>query len=170
MPDLSDIKLIVFDVDGVLTDGSILIDDHGVETKRFHVRDGFALRAAIEAGVKVGIVTGRASRAVSLRMAELGIDLVLQGASNKLAGFETICQRAGVLPEQAAYVGDDLMDLPPMVSSGYAVAVADAVELVREAAQFITASPGGRGAAREAVEHILRAQNRWDAVLDRYSL
>jgi 3-deoxy-D-manno-octulosonate 8-phosphate phosphatase (KDO 8-P phosphatase) len=165
---MKNIKLIVFDVDGVLTDGGIYIDDRGVETKRFHVRDGFAIRAAQSLGLKIGVLTGRSTPAVTLRMAELGIDLIIQGALDKATGLETICQRAGVLPEEAAYVGDDLIDLPAMLRCGYPIAVADAVEDVRAEASFVTPSRGGHAAGRDAIEHILRAKGLWEQVLERF--
>jgi len=121
-------------------------------------------------GLKVGILTSRASRAVTLRMIELGIDLVMQGARNKLVGLETLCQRAEVPPESTAFVGDDLLDLPALTRCGYPIAVADAVAEVREAASYTTSAPGGRGAAREAIEHILKKQNLWAQVVKHYSL
>ncbi len=166
----SSIKLLVFDVDGVLTDGSIVVDDHGVESKRFHVRDGFAIRAAMSLGLKVGVLTGRSARAVTLRVAELGIDLFIQQVREKANGFKTLCQLAGVALEDTAYLGDDLVDLPAMLLSGYPMAVADAVTEVRLEAQFVTNAPGGHAAAREAIEHILKAQGRWDQVTDRYTV
>ena len=164
------IKLIIFDVDGVLTDGSITIDSAGNESKRFYVRDGLAIRAAMTMGLKVGVLTARASRALTLRMAELGVDLVLQGVSNKVIGLETLCQRAGVMPDEVAYVGDDLVDLPVMVRCAYPIAVADAVAEVKAEARYVTAAPGGRGAARQAIEHILKAQGKWDQVLEQYGI
>ncbi len=164
------IKLIVFDVDGVLTDGGIYVDDRGVEMKRFHVRDGMAIKLAALMGLKIGVITGRATPSVTLRMAELGVDLVLQRVHNKALGLETLCQRAGVEPQEVAFVGDDLIDLPAMVRCGYPIAVSDAVEEVRAEARFVTTAAGGQAAAREAVEHILKAQNRWDEVLERYQL
>jgi len=164
----ADIQLIVFDVDGVLTDGSILLSDTGVESKRFHVRDGLAMRAAMDAGIQIGVLTGRSSRAVTLRMTELGIDLFLQGMKDKRTGLETLCTRAGVTPEQCAYVGDDLIDLPAMRRCGYPIAVADAVEPVRICARYVTHAEGGRGAAREAIEHVLGANGVWDNIVERY--
>ena len=149
------IKLIVFDVDGVLTDGSIIVDDMGRESKRFYVRDGAAIKAVMGLGMKVGVVTGRSSRSVLLRVTELGIEHYLPGVTDKLVGLETVCQRAGVLPEEAAYVGDDLIDIPAMVRCGYPIAVADAAEEAKAAAKYITKACGGRGVAREAIEHVL---------------
>lgn len=170
MTETSNIKMIIFDVDGVLTDGTILIDDHGVETKRFHVRDGMAIRVAQQMGLKVAALTSRTTRAVSLRLGELGVDPVLQGATDKAVGLETICRKAGVLPEQCAYVGDDLLDLPALLRCGLPVAVADAAEEVKAEAKHVTAAPGGHGAAREVIEHILKAQGRWDDMLKQYGV
>lgn len=164
------LQMVVFDVDGVLTDGSIVMDDAGQESKRFHVRDGFAIKAAMSLGLKVGVITGRSSRVVTLRMAELGVELLAQGVHEKAAALESLCAQAGVELDVTAYMGDDLVDLPPMLRSGYPMAVADAVEEVREVAKFVTRAPGGRGAAREAIEHILKAQARWDELLERYGL
>jgi 3-deoxy-D-manno-octulosonate 8-phosphate phosphatase (KDO 8-P phosphatase) len=166
----ADIKLIVFDVDGVLTDGGIYVDDRGTESKRFHVRDGFAIRAAMSLGLRIGVLTGRSTPAVALRMAELGVNLLIQGAHDKATAFETLCQQAGVETLEAAYVGDDLIDLPAMLRCGYPIAVADAVEDVRAEARYVTTYSGGAGAGREAIEHILRAQGRWDEVVERYGV
>jgi 3-deoxy-D-manno-octulosonate 8-phosphate phosphatase (KDO 8-P phosphatase) len=168
--DLQSIKMIVFDVDGVLTDGSIILDDAGVETKRFHVRDGAGIASALAIGFKVGVITGRSSRVVSLRMAELRIPYLLQHCKDKGQGLETLCQEAGILPEQCAYMGDDLIDLPALLRCGYRLAVADAAAEVRSVAHYVTTAPGGRGAAREAIEHILKAQGKWDQVLERYGI
>ena len=167
---LPPIRLIIFDVDGVLTDGSIIISDSGVESKRFHARDGLAMKAAMASGLKVGILTSRASRALTLRMAEIGVDLVVQRAPNKVIGLETLCQRAGVMPEAAAYVGDDLVDLAAMVRCAYPIAVADAVDEIKAEARYVTAARGGHDAARQAIEHILKAQNKWDEVVERYGI
>jgi len=164
------IQLIVFDVDGVLTDGTILLSDHGVEWKCFHVRDGFAIRAARQLGLKVGSLSGRMSRATTLRLGELGVDPILQGVHDKAVGLERLCQQAGVTLDQCAYVGDDLIDLPAMLRCGYPIAVADAVDEVRTEARYVTRARGGRGAAREAIEHILRAQGRWDELLEQHGI
>lgn len=170
MPNAADIKLIVFDVDGVLTDGSIIVDDHGVETKRFHVRDGLAMHGAMELGLHVGVLTGRSSRAVTLRMAEIGIDLLIQGVRDRAVGLETLCQRVQVELDQSAYVGDDLLDLPAILRCGYPIAVADAVAEIKSAARHVTEAPGGRAAAREAIEHVLKAQGRWDELVERFGI
>ncbi|MCX5661437.1 MAG: HAD-IIIA family hydrolase [Planctomycetota bacterium] len=167
---VTEIRFIVFDVDGVLTDGAIILDDLGHESKRFHVRDGFAIKAAMSMGIKVGVITGRTSRVVTLRMAELGIDLLVQGAKDKAAALETLCAQAGVEPGETAYMGDDLIDLPPMLRCGYPMAVADAAAEVRDVAKFVTRVVGGRGAAREAIEHILKAKGKWDAVVEKYGV
>ena len=167
---LSNISLIVFDVDGVLTDGSVIVNDLGVEAKRFFVRDGFAMRAAMTLGVQIGVITGRTSRTVTLRMTELGVTLVHQGMKDKAMALETLCQRAGVTLEETAYMGDDLIDLPAMVRCGYPMAVADAVEEVQAVARYVTEASGGRGAAREAIEHILKAQSRWDELVEQYGV
>jgi len=164
------IRMIVFDVDGVLTDGSIQIDDRGIESKRFFVRDGFAIRAAMSLGIKIGVLTGRSSRSVTLRMAELGIDLVQQGHIDKAIGLERLCQRTQIDPGEIAYVGDDLIDLPAMLRCGYPIAVADAVAEVRNEARYITHARGGRGAARDAIEHILKSQGRWEELIERYGI
>lgn len=169
-PPLSAIRLIIFDVDGVLTDGSIRIDNHGNETKQFHVRDGTAIKAAQSLGLRIGVLTGRSSTAVTHRMRELAIDLYLQGCDDKAIGFETLTQRAGVDFQETAYLGDDIVDLPALMRCGYPMAVADAVREVHAMARYITHAPGGRGAAREAIEHILKAQKKWDSVLERYGV
>ncbi len=170
MADPNAIKLIVFDVDGVLTDGTIHIDDHGVETKCFHVRDGFAIRAAMRHGIKVGVLTGRSSRCVNLRLTELGVDLLVQGSKNKAIGLEILCQKSGVELGEIAYVGDDIPDLPAMLRCAYRIAVADAAAEVRAVADYITHSTGGKGAAREAIEHILKAQDKWEDVLEEFGV
>ena len=164
------IRCIIFDVDGVLTDGSIVVNDAGEESKRFFVRDGLGIKAAMRVGMQVGVLTARSSRCVTLRMNELGIRLLQQGARNKVIGLETLCQQAKVPLEQCAYVGDDLVDLPALVRCGYPIAVADAVEEVKAVAKYVTAHVGGRGAARDAVEHLLKAQGRWDEVVESYGL
>lgn len=164
------VRLIVLDVDGVLTDGAIVLDDCGVESKRFHVRDGLGIKAAIQGGIPVAVITARSSRAVNLRMQELGVDLFVQGARDKRVALEMVTQRTGLEPEDMGYLGDDLLDLPAMRRCGYRMAVADASPEVRQAADYVTSLPGGRGAAREAIEHVLKAQGKWDAVLETFGV
>ena len=167
---VADIKLLLLDVDGVLTDGSIWLDDEGRQMKRFHVRDGAGIRAWQRCGLQVGILTARSSRAVTYRMQELGVTLISQGASDKQQGFEDICSRVGLTADQVAYVGDDLMDLPVLCRVGYPIAVADAANEVRQVAKYVCNRRGGSGAVREVIEHLLKTMERWDEVLDAYGL
>lgn len=162
MSDASRIQLLCLDVDGVLTDGGIFIDDHGVETKRFHVRDGTGLKMWMRMGGRAALITGRRGMAVRHRAEELGIPYVIQGSNDKLADFRALLEQLGLNASQAAMLGDDLPDLPIMRLCGYPMAVADAVPEVRAIARFVTVRPGGHGAAREAVEHLLHASDRLD--------
>ena len=159
----SDIRLLCLDVDGVLTDGSILVDDQGVETKRFFVRDGTALRAWQRSGGVVAIITGRGGEALQRRAGELGIDLVRSRVADKGPVFQALLSELGITAREAAMVGDDLPDLPVLDRCGYPVAVQDAVPEVKAVARFVTSCPGGRGAVREVVEHLLQARGAWDA-------
>jgi 3-deoxy-D-manno-octulosonate 8-phosphate phosphatase (KDO 8-P phosphatase) len=156
------IELLILDVDGVLTDGSICIDDHGVETKRFHVRDGTGMRLWMKLGLQIAIITGRRGMALRHRCNELGVTHLLQSSSNKLKDFSNLLNDLGMAASQAAVVGDDLPDLPVMKMCGYPIAVADAAVDVRDAAMHVTMRPGGHGAVREAIEHLLQQQGRWD--------
>ncbi|MCK4873184.1 MAG: HAD hydrolase family protein [Phycisphaerales bacterium] len=162
------VRLLTLDVDGVLTDGSILIDDLGREAKRFHVRDGAGIRMWIKTGRQVAIITGRRGMAVTHRAAELGIALVYQGRLDKAAVLREIAEKTGIEPEATAHVGDDLPDLPVMRMVGYPIAVGDAVDAVRNAAAHVTERPGGHGAVREAIEHLLGAAGELDAIAARY--
>ncbi|MEO1235818.1 MAG: HAD hydrolase family protein [Planctomycetota bacterium] len=162
------VALMIFDVDGVLTDGTITYFNGGDESKNFHTQDGLGLRAAITSGLKVAVVTARQSDLVDYRMSELGVHEVVQGCKDKAKEVARLAEALGVPLERAAYLGDDLVDLPAMERVGYPMAVADAAPEVRDAAVFVTARPGGRGAAREAVEHVLRARGKWDAVVAAY--
>ena len=162
-PTPGNVKLLCLDVDGVLTDGSILVDDHGVETKRFFVRDGTALRAWQRAGGVVAIITGRSGEATRRRAAELGIDIVRTGVARKGPVFEELLAELGLEASESAMVGDDLPDLPVLDRCGYPLAVQDAAPEVKAAARLVTSAPGGRGAVREVVEHLLVARGAWDA-------
>lgn len=160
------IKLLCLDVDGVMTDGGIRIDDLGHEAKRFHVRDGTGIRMWLALGYSIAIITGRRGQAVRHRARELGIEHVVQGAGNKQHAFHDLLERLGLAASQAAMLGDDLPDIPIMVLCGYPMAVADAVEEVRELAAFVTERPGGQAAVREAIEHLLRSRDEWEEAMD----
>jgi 3-deoxy-D-manno-octulosonate 8-phosphate phosphatase (KDO 8-P phosphatase) len=162
------VELLLLDVDGVLTDGSIVYSDSGEELKAFHVRDGSGLKIWRRAGKRAAIVSGRSSAAVSRRAAELGLDAVFQGRDDKGAAFDELLRLTGLEAGQVCAVGDDLPDLPVLARAGVSVAVADACPEVRAAVDFVTMSPGGRGAAREAVEWLLKLQGRWPTVLAQY--
>ncbi len=162
------IELILSDVDGVLTDGGIILDNAGIETKRFHVRDGLGIKLWQKAGYRFGLITVRSSHVVKMRMAELGIDLIRQGANDKLTTARSILSELRLRPEQTCYIGDDLPDLPVALSVGLSVAVADGCEELREAAHYVTHLPGGSGAVRETVEMILKAQRRWEDLIQGY--
>jgi 3-deoxy-D-manno-octulosonate 8-phosphate phosphatase (KDO 8-P phosphatase) len=162
------IDLLLLDVDGVLTDGSVVYSDAGEELKRFHVRDGSGLKLWRAAGKRAAIISGRSSAAVGRRAAELGIAPVLQGRDDKLRAFEEVLAGAGLTADQVCAVGDDLADLPILARAELAVAVADACPEVRAAAHRTTITPGGRGAVREAVEWLLKLQGRWDGLIAGY--
>lgn len=148
-------RLLVLDVDGVLTDGSLTYDSEGRELKTFSVRDGFGLRLWREAGGEVAIITGRGGPATRTRLAELGIARVIEGAKDKRPALDQVLADTGIAAEHTAYMGDDWPDLAPMRCVGYPIAPADAEPRVRDVAAFVTKAPGGRGAVREAVEHLL---------------
>ena len=158
---MTGIKLLLFDVDGVLTDGTIVIHGDGSESKPFNIRDGAGLVWAQRAGLSVGLLSARLADATTIRAAQLGITTVVQGAVNKLAGYEQILKDAGLTDAQVGYMGDDLQDLPVLRRAGFSAAPADAAPEVLAAVHWVSASGGGRGAARECVEHVLRAQGLW---------
>ncbi len=163
------IELILVDVDGVLTDGSIVYSNEGIETKQFHIRDGMGIRVWRNAGGRFGIITARNSHIVNLRAKELGIDIVRQGTANKAVAVREILAELHLTTDQLCYVGDDLPDLATIHLAGFGVAVADACEEVRQAAQYVTTAHGGRGAVRETIEVILKAQRRWDELIQSYA-
>ncbi|MBL9092500.1 MAG: HAD hydrolase family protein [Planctomycetaceae bacterium] len=162
------IELILADVDGVLTDGSIIFTNEGIEIKRFNIRDGLGIKLWQRAGGKFGIVTGRNSHIVNVRAGELGIDIVRQGTEKKLPAVKEILAQLGLQPHQACFIGDDLPDLPAMRYVGLGAAVADAAVDVRQAAEYVTTTHGGAGAVREVIELVLRSQQRWDDVIHAY--
>ncbi len=165
---LQAVRLVLSDVDGVLTDGGVVYDNQGIETKRFHIHDGLGIRLWQRAGLRFGVVTSRNSHIVMVRCAELGIELVRQGIDKKLPAVRQLVAELGFTPEQVCYIGDDLPDLPVIRWAGLGVAVANATAEVREAAHHVTRLPGGEGAVREALELILRTQRRWDELLRHY--
>lgn len=156
------LKLLLTDVDGVLTDGTLLFLSDGSEAKAFHVRDGLGLVLARRAGLRTGILTGRTSAVVARRAAELEMTVLRQGARDKLAAFREILAEEGLISEEVAYVGDDLNDLGVMAEVGLSAAPADAAPEVRARAFVVTEAPGGRGCLRELVEAILRARGDWE--------
>ena len=160
------IKLLLMDCDGVLTDGRLWLTGDGDEQKAFHVRDGQGIALLHQAGIKTGIISGRASSATERRAQELKISFVRQGAKDKIEAFEEILTRAGVSANECAYIGDDVGDIPVMNQVGLAVAVADAVEEAKRAAQYLTKANGGHGAVREVCELILKAQGRWKELVE----
>ena len=162
------VKLIIFDVDGVLTDGRLILGDDGQEYKAFHSRDGHGMKMLQQSGVEIGIITGRSSQVVALRMASLGVQHVYQGREEKLPAFEELIHKLGVTAEQVAYVGDDVVDLPILRRVGLAVAVADAHPLVLQHAHWQTPHGGGKGAARDVCEFIMEAQGNLDGVMQHY--
>ncbi len=162
------IKLLLLDVDGVLTDGGIYIDNHGVETKRFDVRDGQGITLLRRAGVEVGFITGRFSKIVRVRARELGVGIIYQSVQNKARAYERIKQKSRVADESVAYVGDDLADVPILRRAGLAIVVRDARREVRPYADYVTQAKGGRGAIREVCELLLKAQGLWEELTRAY--
>lgn len=162
------VRLLVLDVDGVLTDGGIIYSAGGEELKRFHVRDGSALTWWRQAGLRAAILTGRSSPVVARRAAELGVEYLQQGCADKFVAYRALLAACGVKPHEVCAVGDDLPDIPMLRNSGLAVAVADACVEVRAAVHYVTRAAGGCGAVREVVELVLRSQGRWQAAVAGY--
>ncbi|MBK1647531.1 3-deoxy-manno-octulosonate-8-phosphatase KdsC [Rhabdochromatium marinum] len=162
------IRAVIFDVDGVLTDGSLFIGDDGQEYKAFHSRDGHGMVMLQQTGVSLAVITGRQSQVVRLRMESLGINHVYQGRRDKVPAYDEFKERLHLPDSACAYVGDDVVDLPILCQVGLAITVADAHPLVKAHCHWQTEQGGGRGAAREVCEFIMRAQNSLDSVLARY--
>lgn len=161
------LEWLLLDVDGVFTDGRLYYGGQGEAFKVFHVRDGLAVRLARGGGLRVGVLSGRASRGLSRRLAELGLDVVITGRSDKGRAFAEFLARHGADPARVAYAGDDLLDLPVLTRCGLAFAPADAAAEVRAAAHRVLAAPGGAGAVRELVELLLRARGSWAGLVER---
>lgn len=164
------VRLLILDVDGVLTDGKIIIDDQGYESKHFDVRDGHGLKVLMRYGINVALVTGRRSAVVEHRAKDLGIQEVYQGIWNKAEILDQILHKMNLHPHQVAYMGDDIVDIPIMRRVGLAVAVRDAAEDTKKVARYVTKKRGGRGAVREVCEIILKAQDHWQDVVGKYEL
>ena len=162
------VRLMIFDVDGVMTDGGLHYSDSGVEIKVFNSRDGHGIKALKASGVKLAIITGRTSQALAQRAAQFNVEYLYQGVEDKLAVFHEILADAGLTPAECGYMGDDVVDLPVMRRVAFAVAVPDAPEIVRQHAHYISGLPGGRGAVREVCDLIMQAQGTLESSLAHY--
>ena len=168
MQDLSNIKMLVLDVDGVLTDGTIVINADGSESKFFSSLDGHGIRMWQRAGLEIALLSGRVSEPTRQRAKQLEIKHVFEDCHNKLPLLEEFLAKVNLSPESVAYVGDDVMDLPVMRQVGFSIAVANAVDDVKREADFVTTQPGGSGAVREAIEYILKSSGKWQELMERY--
>ena len=164
----AEIKLVIFDVDGVLTDSSLFIGDDGQEYKAFNSKDGLGMKLLQRSGIAVGIITARQSNVVKLRMESLGIEHLYQGQQEKLPAFEQLLEKLSLDASEVAYVGDDFIDLPIMIRCGLAIAVADSHERVIEQAHWVTENRGGRGAAREVCELIMAGQGTLENAIQKF--
>lgn len=169
MEQAKNVKLVILDIDGVMTDGRIIIDDNGVEQRNFNIKDGLGVVAMQMSGIEVAIITSKKSGSVRHRAEELKIKRFHEGIKKKTEPYEVMLKEMNITDAQVAYVGDDLVDLSLMKRVGLPIAVADAVPEVRAAAAWVTPSKGGHGAVREASEMILKAQGKWDAILAKIS-
>ena len=165
---LADIQVLVMDVDGVLTDGTIIINADGSESKFFNSLDGHGIRMWQRAGLKVAFLSGRESEPTKCRAEQLEIDYCVQNCYDKLPALEKLLEQLGLSPDRVAYIGDDLPDLPPIRYVGFGVAVANAVDEVKQYADYVTARCGGSGAVREVIEYILKNTGRWQKLRKRY--
>ncbi len=161
-------RLLIFDVDGVLTDGRLYFDDNGAEAKAFHSQDGHGIKMLHDGGIKIAIITGRQSNTVKYRMENLGIDLVYQGQRDKRPAYRELLEELQLEPEQVAYMGDDVVDLPVMSQVGLALATADAHPMVLQHSHWVSMRNGGLGAARDACEMLLHAHGKLDSMLQSY--
>jgi 3-deoxy-D-manno-octulosonate 8-phosphate phosphatase (KDO 8-P phosphatase) len=165
---MNKISCLVLDVDGVLTDSRIYFTDEGIQIKAFNSKDGHGLRMLLRAGIEVVIITGRTSKALEYRAQELGITNVFQGAIDKKPALLEAAQKLGIPTTNMAYMGDDVVDIPPMALCGMTFAPADAMDMVKERAEVVTTRPGGHGAVREAIEIILKREGLFDKIMERY--
>ena len=165
---LDTIRMLVLDVDGVLTDGRILVDENGVESKFFSIVDGHGIKMCKRSGLLVAFLSGRKSGPTKQQADELAVDYCLQGCLDKAASIKELEKLSGVTTGEMAYVGDDLSDLPVIRSVGFGAAVANAAEQVKQAADYVTTRTGGDGAVREIIEYILKKTGRWEGLMQRY--
>jgi 3-deoxy-D-manno-octulosonate 8-phosphate phosphatase (KDO 8-P phosphatase) len=165
---LSDIVMLVTDVDGVLTDGTVILHHDGTESKRFSLLDGHGIKMWHRAGLQMAWISGRGSDATRRRVEQLGISLIFEDVTVKLPVFEELLRKTGLNAGQVAYIGDDLLDMPILRRAGFGVAVANAVDEVKTCADYVTTRTGGAGAVREVIEHILKGSGRWDKLMERY--
>jgi 3-deoxy-D-manno-octulosonate 8-phosphate phosphatase (KDO 8-P phosphatase) len=165
---LKKIKMLILDVDGVMTDGRIIIDDEGHELKNFDVRDGHGLKIIQRYGIKIAILTGRKSEVVNHRAQDLEIKEIYQGALNKKEVFQKILLKNNLAASAVAFMGDDIIDIPVLRNVGFSVAVADAVDMVKKSVDYVTKHKGGHGAVRELCEMILQAQGKWPEIAEKY--
>jgi 3-deoxy-D-manno-octulosonate 8-phosphate phosphatase (KDO 8-P phosphatase) len=166
---LDAIKILVLDVDGVLTDGTILVDSRGRESKSFSIIDGHGIKMWKRAGLKIAFLSGRKSASTAQQARELAVDFCLNGRRDKLKGLKELIKMSKICVEQIAYVGDDLPDLPVIQCAGFSAAVANAVDEIKKAVDYITRQKGGEGAVREIIEYILKKTGKWDAIVKRYN-
>jgi 3-deoxy-D-manno-octulosonate 8-phosphate phosphatase (KDO 8-P phosphatase) len=162
------IRLAIFDVDGVLTDGTIHLSPRGEETKAFNILDGLGFRMLADSGVQLALLSGRKSEVVRLRAMETGVTHILQGIGDKLAAYEKLLRKLGLAEAESSYMGDDLPDIPVLRRCGFALSVPNAAKIVREQAHYVTEKAGGRGAAREACELLMRAQGTLEKQMEAY--
>ena len=165
---LKGIQLLLLDVDGVLTDGSIVYSDAGSEIKEFNVKDGFGIKIVMAVGIEVSLVTGRTSEALDRRCRDLGINYIYDGVQHKARLLDKILTDTGTGADATAFIGDDLPDIPLMRRIGLPIAVADAHEMVRDCAEWVTSAPGGRGAVREVCDALLKARGKWEEILKKF--
>ena len=165
---MNNVKMVIMDVDGVLTDGKIILDANGTESKAFYVQDGSAITYLHRAGIKTAIISGRASKVVELRAKELCIEDVYLGIHKKLDAYEQILKKYKIKDSEICYIGDDLIDLPILRKVGFSVAVPNAPSEVKEEVSYITDASGGYGAVREVTEKILKSQGKWNTIISRY--
>ena len=165
---LKSVKLLMLDVDGVLTDGKIIYNDRGEEIKAFNVRDGHGLKLLMRAGIEIALITGRKSRVVLHRARDLGIKKVYQGVINKIEIYEKILKEKKLKDINVGFVGDDLVDIPVLKRVGFSAAVGDAIPEVKKVVDYVASKRGGEGAVREICELLLKVQNKWEGITERY--